>query len=84
MLLDLLNPELLVVTEAGTVYLPECLEDLRAEVRERSAARGDPGRSVIATSFGGDALPVAAGAVVLDAVYANPLSRPRTAMRRAS
>jgi len=84
LLLDLLNPELLVVTEAGTVYLPECLEDLRAEVRQRSAARGDPGRSVIATSFGGDALPVAAGAVVLDAVYANPLSRPGTAMRRAS
>jgi predicted NBD/HSP70 family sugar kinase len=83
-LLDLLNPELLVVTEAGVVYLPECLGDLRAEVRERSTACGDPGRSVVATSFGSDALPVAAGAVVLDAVYADPLGRRRAAIPRAS
>lgn len=84
LLLDLLNPELLVVTEAGAVYLPECLEDLREEVSERSRACGDPGRSVIATSFAGDALPVAAGAVVLDEVYANPLGRRRAEMPRAS
>ena len=74
----------LVVTEAGAVYLPECLEDLRTEVSERSRACGDPGRSVIATSFAGDALPVAAGAVVLDEVYANPLGRRRAEMPRAS
>jgi predicted NBD/HSP70 family sugar kinase len=84
LLLDLVNPELLVVTEAGVVYLPECLEDLRAEVSERSRAGGDRGRCVIATSFGADALPVAAGTVVLDEVYANPLGRRRTAMRHAS
>jgi predicted NBD/HSP70 family sugar kinase len=83
LLFDLLNPELLVVTEAGAVCLPECLADLRAEVSERSRTCGDPGRTVIATSFGVDALPVAAGAVVLDAVYANPLDRP-AAMRQAS
>jgi hypothetical protein len=84
LLLDLLNPELLVVTEAGVVYLPECLEDLRAEVSERSRVCGDPARSVIATSFGEDALAVAAGAVVLDAVYASPLGRRRSAMSQAS
>lgn len=76
LLLDLLNPELLVVTEAGTTHLPECLELLRDEVRARSAVAGDPGRSVVTTSFGTDALPVAGGAVILDAVYASPLRRP--------
>jgi predicted NBD/HSP70 family sugar kinase len=84
LLFDLLNPELLVVTEAGAVYLPECLADLRAEVSERSRTCGDPGRAVIATSFGVDALPVSAGAVVLDAVYANPLGRRPATMRQAS
>jgi predicted NBD/HSP70 family sugar kinase len=75
LLLDVLNPEVLVVTEAGTAHLPECLELLRDEVRSRSAGAGagDPGRSVVATSFGTDALPVAGGAVILDAVYASPL-----------
>jgi predicted NBD/HSP70 family sugar kinase len=84
LLFDLLNPELLVVTEAGAIYLPECLEDLRAEVGERSRVCREPARSVIATSFGGDALPVAAGAVLLDAVYADPLRHPQAVMSRAS
>jgi predicted NBD/HSP70 family sugar kinase len=84
LLLDFLNPELLVVTEAGTIYLPECLDELRAEVRERSRVCDDPDRCVVPTSFGADALPVAAGAVILDAVYANPLPRRRPAMPRAS
>jgi predicted NBD/HSP70 family sugar kinase len=82
LLLDVLNPEILVVTEAGVIYLPECLDVLRAEVRARPGLRRDPRRSIVATSFGGDALPVAAGSVLLDAVYANPLRRP--AMSRAS
>jgi len=79
LLLDLLNPELLVVTEQGVMHLPGCLETLRAEVSERSRQRArlgtDPGRSIIATSFGSHALQVAAGTVILDAVYANPLRR---------
>jgi predicted NBD/HSP70 family sugar kinase len=83
LLLDLLNPEVLVVTEAGIARLPECLDLLRDEVRERSTVAGDPGRSVMATSFGADALPVAGGAVIRDAVYASPL-RGRAAISRAS
>ncbi|HEY2579523.1 MAG TPA: ROK family transcriptional regulator [Streptosporangiaceae bacterium] len=83
LLLDLLNPELLVVTEAGTIYLPECLAELRAEVGSRSRVCRDPDRSVVTTSFGADALPVAAGAVILDAIYANPLRRRAAAMPRA-
>jgi predicted NBD/HSP70 family sugar kinase len=91
LLLDVLNPEVLVVTEAGTAHLPGCLDLLRDEVRSRSAGAGaaagagagDPGGSVAATSFGTDALPVAGGAVILDAVYATPL-RLRAAVSCAS
>lgn len=80
-LLDMLNPDVLIVVEAGTTHLPGCLEVLRAEVRRHGAGpraaeggRGDPGAAVVATSFGGNVLPVAAGAVMLDAVYADPLA----------
>jgi predicted NBD/HSP70 family sugar kinase len=76
LLLDVLNPELLVVFEAGVVRLPGCMETLRAEVGERSRRRADPGRPVIVTSFGDRVGQVAAGTVILDAVYANPLRRP--------
>jgi hypothetical protein len=79
-----LNPELLVITEAGAIYLPGCLDELRAEVAARSRLCRDPDRSIVATSFGADALPVAASAVLLDAVYADPLRRRRPAMPRAS
>lgn len=83
-LLDVLNPEVLVITEAGAIYLPGCLDELRAEVSERSRLCRDAGRSIIATSFGGDALPVAASAVLLDAVYTDPLRQRQPAMPRAS
>jgi len=75
LMLDLLNPELLVVTEQGIRHVPGCLEILRAEVRQRSRLCADPGRSIVAASFGDDVLPVAAGTVILDALYANPLHR---------
>ena len=75
LLLDVLNPELLVVTEQGVLRVPGCMEILQAEVGERSRLRADPGRSIITSSFGADALQVAAGTVILDAVYANPLRR---------
>ena len=52
LLLDLLNPELLVVSEQGIRHVPGCLEILRAEVRERSRLCADPGRSIVAASFG--------------------------------
>lgn len=75
LLLDLLNPDLLVVTEQGIQHVPGCLEILRAEVGERSRLCADPGRSIVGASFGEDVLPVAAGTVILDALYANPLRR---------
>jgi predicted NBD/HSP70 family sugar kinase len=75
LLLDLLNPEVLVVTEQGIRHLPECLELLRAQVRARSRLGSDPGRAVVAASFHDDALAVAAGAVILAPLFASPLGR---------
>jgi predicted NBD/HSP70 family sugar kinase len=75
LLLDVLNPELLVVVEPGVMHLPGCLATLQAAVGERSRRPVDPGRSIIATSFSGQVGPVAAGTVILDALYASPLRR---------
>jgi predicted NBD/HSP70 family sugar kinase len=73
LLLDVLNPELLVVFEAGVMRLPGCLDALRAQARRRTRRREDPSGSIIASSFGRGAADVAAAAVILDAVYGNPL-----------
>lgn len=73
LLLDVINPEILVVTEAGVVRHPELLAELRREVAERSHVCTDPDRTVVASSFGSGALGAAAGSIVLDIAYANPL-----------
>ena len=67
-----------------TLFLGDCLDVLREEVAARSRVCDDPEHCVVPTSFGTDVLPVAAGAVLLDAVYANPLRRDRAPMPRAS
>lgn len=71
MLLDVLNPEVLVVAEPGLILLPGCLDALRAEVAARSRTCRDVSR-VVPTSFAGDVLPVSAGAAMLDAIYSDP------------
>jgi predicted NBD/HSP70 family sugar kinase len=72
-LFDFVNPDVLVVTELGVNRLPECAEALRAEVVATS--RVCPGAdTVLASSFGVDVLGVAAGAVELAALYADPLT----------
>ena len=68
MLVDVLNPELLVVAEAGAVHLPGCLDVMRAEIAARARTCVDPAHTVVATSFGSDVLPLSASAVMLDAV----------------
>lgn len=73
LLLDVLNPELLVVTEQGIMHLPECMAALRAEVGQRSRVSADPDGLVVGSSFGDQVLQVAAGTVILDAVYSSPL-----------
>jgi predicted NBD/HSP70 family sugar kinase len=73
LLLDMFDPEVLVVVEPGAGRLAECLAELRAEVAERSWVCDDPERVVVASSFTGSVLPVAGGAVALGALYADPL-----------
>ncbi|HEX8865321.1 MAG TPA: ROK family transcriptional regulator [Lentzea sp.] len=62
LLLDIINPDVLVVVEAGAILIPGCWAELTSEIAER---KGD----VIQTSFGSDVLSVAAGSVVLSDVY---------------
>ncbi|WP_433894136.1 ROK family protein [Streptomyces sp. CA-111067] len=73
LLLDMFDPEVLVVVEPGAGRLPECLADLREQVAARSRTCDDPARSVLPSSFTGSVLPVAGGAVALGALYADPL-----------
>ncbi|WP_141726617.1 ROK family protein, partial [Actinacidiphila rubida] len=73
LLLDMFDPEVLVVVEPGTGALPECLADLRAEVGARSWVCDDPERAVVPSSFTGSVLSVAGCAVALGALYADPL-----------
>jgi predicted NBD/HSP70 family sugar kinase len=73
LLLDVINPEVLVVCEAGTARRPELLADLRAEVAHHSHGGGEVAGRVVAGSFGTQALGVAAGSVVLRETYERPL-----------
>ncbi|MGW2044465.1 ROK family protein [Streptomyces sp. NPDC001858] len=67
LLLDVLNPERVVVTEVGVLFREDCLAALRAEV---GAGRAD---CVLPASFGHSVLAVAGGAVALDVLYRDPL-----------
>jgi predicted NBD/HSP70 family sugar kinase len=72
-LLDVINPEVLVITEPGIARVPDLLAALREVVAEHSHTCPDPHRTVVAGSFPrDDVLAVAAGAVQLDAVFSNP------------
>jgi hypothetical protein len=75
LLLDLFDPEVLVVSETGANRMPGCLATLRAEAAAWASAGADVATTVRATSFPGNVLAVAGGAVALDQVYAAPLNR---------
>lgn len=79
LLLDMIGPELLVLTEAVTLALPELLPTLYQEIATRT--RLSPEQLVRPSSFGAGVLAVAAGAPVLAAVHRDPLAL-RTARRR--
>ncbi|MFI1437898.1 ROK family protein [Streptomyces fructofermentans] len=68
LLLDVLNPDTVVVTEVGAVHRAECLAALREEVGADRAA------AVVPTSFPDSVLAVAGGSVALDVLYRDPLS----------
>ncbi|MFF0778780.1 ROK family protein [Streptomyces sp. NPDC003720] len=67
LLLDVLNPETVVVTEVGTMRFDDCLTALREAAGERRAA------SVLPTSFPDSVLAVAGGSVMLDVLFRDPL-----------
>jgi predicted NBD/HSP70 family sugar kinase len=75
LLLDLFDPEVLVVAEAGSNRLPTCLAALRAEAAAWSATGADMTRTIHPTSFPDHVLAVAGAAVALDHVYAAPPER---------
>ncbi|MET9729389.1 ROK family protein [Streptomyces sp. NPDC006458] len=68
LLLDVLNPETVVVTEVGVIHREDCLAALREEAGPERAA------AVLPTSFPESVLAVAGGSVILDALYRDPLS----------
>ncbi|MEU3839176.1 ROK family protein [Streptomyces sp. NPDC028635] len=68
LLLDVLNPEAVVVTEVGVLHFDDCLAALREAVGTERAAQVHP------TSFPADSvLAVAGGSVALDALFRDPL-----------
>lgn len=68
LLLDVLNPERVVVTEVGALYRADCLAALRAEVGAERA-------ECVAPSGFPDSVPaMAGGAVVLDVLYRDPFT----------
>ncbi|MET7732475.1 ROK family protein [Streptomyces sp. NPDC005402] len=68
LLLDVLNPETVVVTEVGVMHREDCLAALREGVGDARAA------SVMPTSFPDSVLAVAGGSVALDVLYRDPLA----------
>ncbi|MFF0157683.1 ROK family protein [Streptomyces sp. NPDC005263] len=67
LLLDVLNPESVVVTEIGVIGREDCLSALRAAVGPERAADVRP------TSFPDSVLATAGGTVALDVLYRDPL-----------
>ncbi|GAA3883764.1 ROK family transcriptional regulator [Streptomyces lacrimifluminis] len=68
LLLDVLNPETVIVTEVGIIHREDCLAALRESVGTERAA------SVVPTSFPDSVLAVAGGSVALDVLYRDPLA----------
>ena len=68
LLLDVLNPETVVVTEIGIIHRQDCLNALREGVGAERAA------SVVPTSFPDSVLAMAGGSVALDVLYRDPLA----------
>lgn len=71
LLLDVLNPERVVVTEVGVLFREDCLAALRDEVGAGRSAAVSP------SSFPDSVLAVAGGAVALDVLYRDPLASSR-------
>ena len=68
LLLDVLNPDTVVVTEVGVIHRDDCLAALR------NAVGADRAADVLPTSFPDSVLAVAGGSVALDVLFRDPLS----------
>jgi predicted NBD/HSP70 family sugar kinase len=84
LLLDVLNPAVLVLVDRSVAQIPGCLPAIRDEVRARSRTGADPAETVVATSFPGTELATAGGAVLLDILYDDPLGPLLTRLSHAS
>lgn len=71
-LMDVVGPELVVVTDAVLPALPAALAALRGIVRESARMVCDVDRALIPTAFPGAVLETAGGAVILDSLYRDP------------
>ncbi|MFF3837896.1 ROK family protein [Streptomyces sp. NPDC001930] len=72
LLLDVLNPDLVVVTEQSSVLAPEYLEEIRGAAIDLSHVCDDPER-IVSPHAGPATLPVAAGTVLLNPLFRRPI-----------
>jgi predicted NBD/HSP70 family sugar kinase len=73
LLIDVLNPEVLIVVDRSVNQVPGCLPALRDEVRIRSWVCQNADETVVPNSFPGTELATAGGAVLLDTLFHDPL-----------
>jgi predicted NBD/HSP70 family sugar kinase len=72
-IIDVMSPALVSVVEPGTARVPGCLAALQRSIGDASVTVADPEQLVTVSSFSGATLSTAAGAVILDAIYRDPL-----------
>ncbi|MFI9776349.1 ROK family protein [Streptomyces sp. NPDC051956] len=72
LLLDVLNPDLVVVTEQSSLLDPDYLEEIRGAAVDLSHVCDDPER-IVSPHAGPGVLPVAAGTVLLNPLFRSPL-----------
>ncbi|WP_194891919.1 ROK family protein [Catenulispora pinisilvae] len=81
LLIDVFNPELVVVAEQAVMALPPALAALRAEIAASSRTQIDATTAVVPSSFARDTLATAGGSAMLDVLYRNPLTVARSSRR---
>ncbi|MBS2547499.1 ROK family protein [Catenulispora sp. NL8] len=81
LLIDVFNPELVVVAEQAVMALPPALAALRDAISAASRTQIDATTAVVPSSFAGDTLATAGGSAMLDVLYRNPLAVARSSGR---
>ncbi|MFF6788193.1 ROK family protein [Streptomyces filamentosus] len=72
LLLDVVNPDLVVVTEQASVLEPDYLEEIRGAAIDLSHVCDDPER-IVSPHAGPATLPVAAGTALLNSLFRRPI-----------